>query len=329
MSSARRIAKVARFTDDFLTELKAAVPVIDAVKRRHKMRKAGSAEWKAVDDESLTVNTVKNIWNDFGKGDRGGDVFEWEMFSTGCTFPEAVERLAQLAGIPMPKPNGADLGPVGPVPPPAQWGDYDGVQNRDDPVQIHSYRDADELEIYQVPRFEWTKDGKRRKSTPVRRACPGEPGRFVWGLNGGEHLRAPNGDWYLADDKRRAKWENSETRTFEEVAPILYRLPELLEELAQNPDDQRMVFVPEGEKNRLLVAWNCCATTCMGGTSGWKPHFAEYFGGADVVIPIDNDQGGCEFAHPKAASLRPYARRIRLPGLAGALAGVPGQRRSC
>ena len=53
MSSARRIAKVARFTDDFLTELKAAVPVIDAVKRRHKMRKAGSAEWKAVDDEFL------------------------------------------------------------------------------------------------------------------------------------------------------------------------------------------------------------------------------------------------------------------------------------
>ena len=54
-----------RFPDRFLEDLRAALPVIDVVQRRYKLRKAGSAEWVAVDDNSLGVNTSKNVWRDF------------------------------------------------------------------------------------------------------------------------------------------------------------------------------------------------------------------------------------------------------------------------
>ena len=51
---------------------------------------------------SFTVNDQKGFFHDFSSG-KHGDIFGFVMETEGVTFPEAVERLAPMAGVPMPK----------------------------------------------------------------------------------------------------------------------------------------------------------------------------------------------------------------------------------
>src|SRR5215470_10154651 len=96
-----------RFPPQFLDELRARLPVSDVVGRRVKLRKAGR-EWKGLSPfnkertPSFTVNDQKGFFHDFSSG-KHGDIFAFVMETEGVTFPEAVERLASLAGVPMPK----------------------------------------------------------------------------------------------------------------------------------------------------------------------------------------------------------------------------------
>ena len=314
-----------RFPDRFLEELRQALPIVDAARRHYKLKRKGS-EWVCVDDPSLSINAAKNVWADFGKGQRAGDVFALEMFATGCTFEAAVEAIAKVAGLPLPggrgEPQPRTNGRASDEPPPNDGppeGHPAAAQRQRAPEReltaTYDYQDRDGLVIYQVARFEWDEDGKRHKTTLPRRAAPDEPDHWIWGMKGGLHLRGRSGDWYQADAKRLREWKGADRHEFEEVAPRLYRLPELLDEVAQDETEQRPIFVPEGEKDAdTLAAWGLVATTNMGGVNGWQPHFHEYFQGADVVIPMDHDAGGAgkRFAHLKAASLKPFARRIRL-----------------
>ena len=50
---------------------------------------------------SFFVNDTKGKWFDFSAG-KNGDIFTFLMETEGLTFPEAVERLAGEAGVPMP-----------------------------------------------------------------------------------------------------------------------------------------------------------------------------------------------------------------------------------
>ena len=147
--------------------------VLDAVSRRHKLRKAGSAEYKAVDDESLSVNTSKNVWRDFGKGDKGGDIFAFEMFATGCTFEEAVESLAKLAGLPLPKGSkpeaGHANGPLGPEPPPHEGRVETQRPHTREITASYDYLTPDGILLYQVVRQEWLGDDGRRKKSFLQR----------------------------------------------------------------------------------------------------------------------------------------------------------------
>jgi DNA primase len=96
-----------RFPPNFLDELRARLPVSDVVGRRVKLKKAGR-EWKGLSPfnkektPSFTVNDQKGFFHDFSSG-KHGDIFGFVMETEGVTFPEAVERLAALAGVPMPK----------------------------------------------------------------------------------------------------------------------------------------------------------------------------------------------------------------------------------
>src|SRR3954471_13136504 len=96
-----------RFSPQYLDELKARLPVSDVVGRRVKLRKAGR-EWKGLSpfnkekSPSFFVNDQKMAWFDFSSG-KNGSIFDWVMETEGVTFPEAVERLAGMAGVPMPK----------------------------------------------------------------------------------------------------------------------------------------------------------------------------------------------------------------------------------
>src|SRR5215467_14844347 len=104
LSSLRRAM---RFPPQFLDELRARLPVSEVVGKRVALKKAGR-EWKGLSPfnkertPSFTVNDQKGFFHDFSSG-KHGDIFAFVMESEGVTFPEAVERLASLAGVPMPQ----------------------------------------------------------------------------------------------------------------------------------------------------------------------------------------------------------------------------------
>jgi DNA primase len=95
-----------RFTPQFLDELRARLPVSEVVGRRVKLRKAGR-EWKGLSPfnkektPSFFVNDQKAMWFDFSSG-KNGNIFDFVMLTDGVSFPEAVERLAGEAGVPLP-----------------------------------------------------------------------------------------------------------------------------------------------------------------------------------------------------------------------------------
>jgi DNA primase len=101
-----------RFTPQFLDELKARLPVSEVVGRRVKLLKSGR-EWKGLSPfnkektASFFVNDQKQAWFDFSSG-RNGSIFDFVMMTEGVTFPEAVERLASLAGVALPKVSRED-----------------------------------------------------------------------------------------------------------------------------------------------------------------------------------------------------------------------------
>jgi len=96
-----------RFSPQFLEELRERLPVSEVVGRRVKLKKAGR-EWRGLSPfnqektPSFYVNDQKQAWFDFSSG-KNGSIFDFVMMTEGVAFPEAVERLAAMAGVPMPK----------------------------------------------------------------------------------------------------------------------------------------------------------------------------------------------------------------------------------
>jgi DNA primase len=95
-----------RFSTAFLDEIRARVPVSQVVGARVKLRKqgrewAGLSPFNAEKTPSFFVNDQKGFYKDFSSG-KYGDVFTFLIDAEGLTFPEAVERLAAMAGLPMP-----------------------------------------------------------------------------------------------------------------------------------------------------------------------------------------------------------------------------------
>ena len=95
-----------RFTPEFLDEIKTRLPVSEVVGRRVKLKKAGK-EWKGLSPfqqektPSFFVNDQKQAWFDFSSG-LNGNIFDFVMKTDGVSFPEAVERLASMAGVALP-----------------------------------------------------------------------------------------------------------------------------------------------------------------------------------------------------------------------------------
>ncbi len=102
-----------RFSPQFLDEIRARLPVSRVVSRKVALKKAGReykglSPFKAERTPSFFVNDQKGFYHCFASGAHG-DIFKFVMETEGLSFPEAVERLAGEAGVPMPKgePNDA------------------------------------------------------------------------------------------------------------------------------------------------------------------------------------------------------------------------------
>jgi DNA primase len=101
-----------RFTPQFLDELKARLPVSEVVGRRVKLQRSGRelkglSPFNKEKSASFFVNDQKEAWFDFSSG-KNGSIFDFVMLTEGVTFPEAVERLAQMAGVALPKVSHED-----------------------------------------------------------------------------------------------------------------------------------------------------------------------------------------------------------------------------
>lgn len=95
-----------RFSPAFLDEIRARVPVSDVVRLKVALKKQGR-EWRGLSPfnsektPSFYVNDQKGFFHDFSSA-KHGDGFDFLMETEGLSFPEAVERLAQMAGLPLP-----------------------------------------------------------------------------------------------------------------------------------------------------------------------------------------------------------------------------------
>ena len=101
-----------KFPTAFLDEIRARLPVSEVVGRRIKLRKqgrewAGLSPFNAEKTPSFFVNDQKGFFHDFSSG-KHGDIFTFVSETEGLSFPEAVERLAGMAGVPMPRRTDAE-----------------------------------------------------------------------------------------------------------------------------------------------------------------------------------------------------------------------------
>jgi DNA primase len=96
-----------RYPPQILEEIRARLPTSAVVGKRVRLKKAGR-EWKGLSPfnaektPSFYVNDQKQFYHCFSSG-KHGDIFTFVMETEGLSFPEAVERLAAEAGVPLPK----------------------------------------------------------------------------------------------------------------------------------------------------------------------------------------------------------------------------------
>ncbi len=101
-----------RYPPNIIEEIKARLPVSQVVARKVALKKAGReyrglSPFKVEKTPSFFVNDQKAAWFDFASG-QNGDIFKFVMLTEGLTFFEAIERLADEAGVKLPKPTERD-----------------------------------------------------------------------------------------------------------------------------------------------------------------------------------------------------------------------------
>ena len=101
-----------RFSPHLLDEIRARLPVSQVVGRKVALKRkgreyAGLSPFKVEKTPSFFVNDQKGFYHCFASGEHG-DIFTFLMKTEGVSFPEAVERLAQEAGVALPKPEARD-----------------------------------------------------------------------------------------------------------------------------------------------------------------------------------------------------------------------------
>src|SRR5262245_46638870 len=94
-----------RFPPSLLDEIRARLPVSQVVARRVVLKRAGRemrglSPFKQERTPSFFVNDHKGSWFDFSSG-QNGDIFKFIMLTEGLSFPDAVEQLAEEAGVPI------------------------------------------------------------------------------------------------------------------------------------------------------------------------------------------------------------------------------------
>jgi hypothetical protein len=286
-----------RFSDVLLDEIRAKAPLIDIATEYWGEPNKGTshklgARWGS--QGSRHVDAQSHLWHDYEDGIHA-DVFELVMKESGRSFPEAVEFAAERAGVSLPdrpaavsqpRQEARSAAPAPEVPPEQEDPPAAKPEGKLVVIKGYHYTDGDGGLLYDVIRyheqlpdgsFVLGKNGTPKKTFKQRR--PDGRGGFIWNLDG--------------------------------IGHTLYRRQQL--EIAVS--EGKTILLPEGEKDvDTLVEWGLDATTNSGGAQNWKPEFAEFFRGADVVILGDDDEAGRKRVETIGLSLRGIAKRIRAIG---------------
>ncbi len=104
------------FSPAFLDEIRNRIPVSAVVGRRVKLIKRGRefvglSPFTNEKTPSFTVNDEKSFYHCFSTNEHG-DIFTFLMKTQGLSFPDAVERLADEAGLEMPRSDPREIAVV-------------------------------------------------------------------------------------------------------------------------------------------------------------------------------------------------------------------------
>ena len=107
--------------------------------------------------------------------------------------------------------------------------------------------------------------------------------------------------------KSGRRWSLNDQAGNRLVPLVPYRLPELL----AAKENDRVIWIAEGEKDVHALVDHGLAATCNAGGSGkWGAEHARYLEGADITIVADRDQKGREHAKQVVATLQGVARSV-------------------
>lgn len=146
---------------------------------------------------------------------------------------------------------------------------------------VFVYARPDESPAFEVVRFDWEKNGERKKDCRVR--YQPSPGRYVW--------KKPNENWP-------------------------YRLPEVIK-----AQDGSTIYIVEGEPKVEAIRKRGGVATCNAfgqGSGKWKEEWNVFFVRKRVVLLPDNDEVGKAHMARIYEMLKPLAREvvyIELPDL--------------
>jgi len=98
--------------NDAKEEIKSRLAVEDVVGQYVELKRAGRnlkghSPWGVDKTPSFMVSPEKGIWHDFS-ANKGGDIFTFVMEVEGISFKEAMEKLAERAGVDLSKYRGGD-----------------------------------------------------------------------------------------------------------------------------------------------------------------------------------------------------------------------------
>ena len=89
--------------EDAKEEIRARLAIEDVIGQYIELKRTGRnfkghSPWGTDRTPSFMVSPDKGIWHDFSSN-KGGDIFSFVMEMEGCSFREAMEKLAQQAGV--------------------------------------------------------------------------------------------------------------------------------------------------------------------------------------------------------------------------------------
>ncbi|HEX4181213.1 MAG TPA: DNA primase [Caulobacteraceae bacterium] len=98
-----------RFDDRFIDEIKSRLRLSDVIGKTVKLRRQGReyvglSPFNKEKTPSFYVNDEKGFYHDFSSG-KNGDLISFLQETERLSFTEAIERLAQEAGVPLPAPD--------------------------------------------------------------------------------------------------------------------------------------------------------------------------------------------------------------------------------